>query len=82
MAITLDELRPPDPDEERGGAQGTITAIVKVKKAGYVPNGVTVRARIDDEMFTASLPASLVAQVRADPLVASLDESERLERID
>ncbi|MDX2150107.1 MAG: hypothetical protein SFV54_05195 [Bryobacteraceae bacterium] len=83
MPISIDELKPPDPDDEnREPAQGRVTAIVKVTRAGYVPEGVTVRARIDEEMFTASLPARLLAQVRSDPLVASIEESEPLQRID
>lgn len=63
---------------EAGGAPGCVEAIIKVTEDGYVPPGVTVRARIDATMLTAEAPSSLLPQLECDPKVASVAVSRRL----
>jgi uncharacterized protein (DUF58 family) len=56
----------------------SVTAIVKVRRGDYVPKGVTLRARIDATMFTASFDAGLLPQLEADPEVESIALSKPL----
>jgi len=65
--------------EARGLVPGTtVTAIVKVTRAGYVPAGVSPRARISPTMFTADLTPEAFERLHQDPLVASIGPTERL----
>lgn len=57
-------------------------AILRVTEEGYVPSGVTVRARIDGTLFTASFPEELLATLELDVKVASIEVSKRLNQID
>lgn len=59
-------------------AQGSILAVVRVATAGYVPNHVTVRSRIDDTLFTAEVPARYLPDLSADGNVVSLEVSQTL----
>ena len=61
---------------------GSVKAIVRVKEPGYVPEGVRVRARIDDQMFTAEMPADRVRALREDARVQSVEVSKPLPKID
>lgn len=56
----------PTPDEE-----GLVAVTIKVKEAGYVPDGVEVRSRIDDYFFTANTKAENYQCLNDDPLVES-----------
>ncbi|MCX6592996.1 MAG: hypothetical protein NTZ56_15865 [Acidobacteria bacterium] len=61
---------------------GEQKAIIRVTEEGYVPPGVTVRARIDATLFTASFPEELLATLEQDAKVASVEVSKRLSQID
>ncbi|MDT7785973.1 MAG: hypothetical protein QOF58_4392 [Pseudonocardiales bacterium] len=52
--------------------------VVKVRTPGYVPPGFTVRARIDDELYTADASEVQVAAALKDPQVISVEHGRRL----
>jgi hypothetical protein len=58
-----------------------VAAIIKVRRPNYVPDGVTVRARIDDTMFTASCRADALRDLERDPLVESVALRKRLRNL-
>jgi len=64
------------PDDE------PVSVIVKVREPRYVPAGVTVRSRIDDEMFTASCRAGQLRELEKDARVESVALAQRLPRVD
>jgi hypothetical protein len=45
---------------------------VNVKAARYVPRGVTLRARLDDRLFTAITKASNLDRLEQDPCITSV----------
>lgn len=53
-------------------ATGPMRAIVCVSADGHVPAGMTVRSRIDGQMFTAEFDAALLDSLAADPEVVSI----------
>lgn len=57
----------PDPDEE-----DVFDCIMRVDKPGYIPEGVTVRTAINDQMFTATLQAKMLPRLDEDPDVVSM----------
>jgi hypothetical protein len=59
-----------------------VSAIVKVREANYVPSGVTIRARIDEMMFTASCRADQLRELEGDPRVVSVALTQRLTNVD
>lgn len=59
-----------------------VNAIVKVREPSYVPEGLTVRARIDEMMFTATCRAGTLRRLEADPRVESFALAERIEPVD
>ena len=59
-----------------------ITAIIKVRTAGYVPPGVHVRSRIGDDLITADFPAALLDKIQADEQVVSVEHNKPLPSID
>ncbi|ETX13540.1 hypothetical protein OCH239_09685 [Roseivivax halodurans JCM 10272] len=59
-----------------------LRAIVKVQVRGYVPEHVSVRQRIDDEMFTAEFDPAVLDELETDDAVISVAVSERLGIID
>jgi len=61
------------------GAAETVSVIVKVAKPGYVPPGFRVRARIDEQMFTADCEGAALGRVDADPDVVSVALSRKLQ---
>ncbi|MCX6598283.1 MAG: hypothetical protein NTV70_18170 [Acidobacteria bacterium] len=61
---------------------GEVKAILRVSDADYVPPGVTVRARIDATLFTASFADELLETLRQDSKVVSIEVSQRLRQID
>lgn len=64
------------PDDEQ------VSAIVKVRQPHYVPEGVTVRSRIDETMFTGSFRADRLGQLEQDPDVESVALSKRLRLVE
>ena len=55
MTIRFEDLKPGSPEQAK--PTGTVHVIVKVRKAGYVPSAVKLRARIDEYLFTAEVDA-------------------------
>jgi hypothetical protein len=54
------------------GLAGSVSATVRVGVAGYVPPGVTLRARIDPLLFTADVPVARLPDLEADAAVVSV----------
>jgi hypothetical protein len=85
MGISLDNL---EKIELTGTTSSSIdqadilTAILRVKQPDYVPTGVTLRARIDENMFTGSFKAEDLKDIESDENVLSIAISRRLHRID
>jgi len=50
----------------------TVLALLLVKQAGYVPAGVTPRARIDDRLFTCSFQGETLPALRQDTLIQTI----------
>jgi hypothetical protein len=67
--------KPAEPGEQ-------ITAIIKVRTAGYVPSGVQVRSRISDDLITADFPATLLDKIQADEQVVSVEHNKPLRGIE
>ena len=84
IAVDFDDLKDLKTEEAREEEPSgePVKAIVRVKEPGYVPEGVQVRARIDDQMFTAEMPASRVRALREDARVQSVEVSKLLPKID
>lgn len=59
-------------------ADAVLEAVVRVSVPGYVPAGLTVRARLDDTMFTCTLKSGLLAALERDPRVSSISLGKRL----
>jgi hypothetical protein len=55
-----------------------VSAIVKVKVPNYVPDGFTVRSRVDETMFTADCSGSALRSAQEDPNVESVALSKRM----
>lgn len=87
MRIKLDDLKKLELSGSTAAAaeqlhpDDVLTAILKVKRRNYVPKGVKLRARVDDLMFTAELPAGELKEVESDRNVESVAISKRLRRI-
>jgi hypothetical protein len=78
----LRKLKIEETREESPSSDEHVKAIVRVSENGYVPPGVHVRSRIDGQMFTAELPADLVATIREDKRVVSVELNYPLQKID
>ncbi|MBI2689499.1 MAG: hypothetical protein HYX27_24595 [Acidobacteria bacterium] len=78
----LKKLKQETPAEPDYGPNEVVTAIVRVCEAGYVPEGVHVRSRIDGEMFTAEFTAGRLKGLRADKKVTAVEVNRRLEKIE
>ena len=55
---------------------GVVKAIMKVKRPGHVPKGVSLRSRIDDTLFTCEFDIGALHQIAADPLVESISAAQ------
>jgi hypothetical protein len=67
----------------RGLQDGRLYAVViKVARPGYVPEGVTVRARAGREILTAEASGAVIERLAGDPLVVSVSVSRPLQLID
>ena len=60
----------------KGGEK--VTAVIKVKRAGYRPAGVTVRGDISGDIFTAEFPIEKLAELEQDSDVDSVALSRSL----
>jgi len=56
--------------------------IVKVRQAGYIPACVTVKASIDEFLFTADISEDDLTKIEEDPLVASISKGRKLRVIE
>jgi hypothetical protein len=54
--------------------------VVKVRTPGYLPPGFTLRAKIDDELYTADANEEQVAAALNDPQVISVERGRRLHK--
>jgi hypothetical protein len=70
------ELSPAKPFA--AGDEETVPVIVKVKVPNYVPAGFKVRARIDEQLFTADCRGADLRTAQEDPKVESLSLSKQL----
>ena len=61
------------------GATGIVTAIVKVKRAGYRPPHLKVRSEISDNLFTAEFPAEALPALESDPGIVTVSLSRPLQ---
>ncbi|MBA3314954.1 MAG: hypothetical protein H0T47_16910 [Planctomycetaceae bacterium] len=80
MSIRIDDLKLGDPEQRT--PTGTVQVIVKVRNAGYVPPAVTIRARIDEHIFTADVPAGELPQLESNPQVVSIAANKKLRIIE
>lgn len=80
MNIRIDDLKLEN--REHSTSTGMVQAIVKVRKAGYVPPEVILRARIDDYLFTADIPSDELPQLDRNPQVVSVAENKKLRIIE
>ena len=53
-------------------ADTEVSVIVKVREPNYVPEGMTIRSRINELIFTANAVLSVLAKAERDPLVESI----------
>jgi hypothetical protein len=79
--ILLANLKPAAPREAIPSSD-PLEVVVKVRVAGYVPPAVTVRAQIDDHLFTALVRADQVSAIEQDPRVESVATSQKLRLIE
>ena len=80
MIIKLDQLKPGALDSAT--PTGTVQVIMKVRDPGYVPSEATVRARIDEHLFTADVPADGLARLQENPKVVSVVANKKLRIVD
>jgi hypothetical protein len=80
MAIRIEDLTPGDPGQAT--PTGVVQVILKVRKAGYVPPAVKLRARIDEHIFTADVPAEELSQLERNPEVVSVAANRKLQIIE
>jgi len=59
-----------------------LTAIVKVKKSGYVPDNMELRSRIDETMFTAEFYSQLIESLEEDEAIESVSISKETQIVD
>src|SRR5262249_40864496 len=82
MGISIDKLKKLKHSSplsgDRVGLEGMVEAILKVGVENYVPAGVVLRSRIDPTLFTGEFPGSLLAVLRADPKVQSIELSRKM----
>lgn len=64
------------------GHAETVDAIIKVNEAGYVPDVIHLRSRIDDFMMTGETSTDDLESLESDPRVESVSVSRRLRVIE
>ncbi len=74
VKLTLQELPASKSEAVRQAADSTtpIEATLLVSAPNYVPDGVTLRARIDEFMFTCAATQATFTQLEQDPRVKSI----------
>jgi hypothetical protein len=80
MSIRIEDLKPakaPPGDDDK-----PVEVIIKVHAPRYVPPGVTVRAWIDDVLYTANVPRGKIAELEVDPKVCSVAANKKLRIIE
>jgi hypothetical protein len=70
--------QPPAGTSPSSPESGRTRVIVKVRKPGYVPDGFTLRTRVDDLLFTAEAREADVTAAAADPDVESVERGRAL----
>ncbi|MBM3458565.1 MAG: hypothetical protein FJX77_08560 [Armatimonadetes bacterium] len=80
MNISIDDLEPGNPGQATPTDMAQV--IVKVREAGYVPPTVTLRARIDEYLFTADVPVDKFPELEHNPQVVSMAATEKLRIIE
>lgn len=80
MGIIVDHLQKVESTVSQGEVdpEQTVTAIIKVRKPGYTPPNVNVRARIDPNMFTASFAAKHLKAFEGDENIENIALSKPL----
>lgn len=68
---------PLPPREERAPDQ-QVVVILKLARAGYLPTGVTLRARVAPDLITAETTWAELPSVAVDPLVTSIALAEKV----
>jgi hypothetical protein len=58
-----------------------MTAIVKVTEDDYVPAGITLRSRIAQRIFTATLSGDQLRELEDDPRVVSVEASRPVRQV-
>lgn len=58
--------------------KGLVTAVFRVSRPGYVPEGVRVRARVDDTLFTGECQGARLESLKADPGVAAVEPARKV----
>ena len=76
--MDFSQLKKMDDCDVKPSPETEVEAIVMVKEANYVPNGITIRAKIDEQMFTTETTMERVEELRKDPHVKSVQTSEKL----
>jgi hypothetical protein len=83
MSISLSDLAKltPGADTVDFEPDHAVSAIFKVSKPGYVPSGVELRSRIDQEMFTGVVRAGRLKELKEDRHVVSVASAQPLNLI-
>ncbi len=79
----LGKLEPSEERENTGvSPDALVQAIIKVNREGYVPAGVSVRSRIDGQMFTGEFRAGDLQRIESDENVVAVSLAKKLRFID
>ena len=65
--------------EESGNANQELSVIVQVREPNYVPNWISLRKKITEIIFTASIHKADLSKLEADDQVVSVSINERLD---
>jgi hypothetical protein len=79
--MDFSKLKKLEPNNIRGHgveADRVVTAIVKVKRANYHPDSLSVRSQIDNWLFTAEFQAKNLRELESDPLVEAISLAKAL----
>ena len=73
------ESLPPSSLANQPGANDRLLVVVRMHPGAPIPPYLTPRAKFGEDMFTAELPSSELARLEADPDVASMSISQKLQ---
>ena len=85
MKLNLDDLKKLESSTVRSLAldpQAQVEAIVKVRRADYVPKNVRVRSQIDSHLFTCEIPTAQLQALQDDPNVESVAINKKLRSVE